>query len=458
MKKITRRNFLIASGKTVGTLVAASAFMGCASPEQAENCFPRSAMPVRTDDRLTAIDDIVENYMGQGYFPGATIVVARGGKIVYEKAYGYAMLNDMGVRLDDPRPMQMDIMFDMASCTKIMATTQSIMKLYSEGKIDLNATVASYIPEFAKNGKENVTVHQLLTHTSGLPQWKAMFLYIEKDKAKVLDYICNCELMFAPGEEKYSDLGFQMLGFLVERITGRSMDEYVKNEIYKPLGLKRTTYLPLANGFTTEDVAATSFGNPYEYAMVDEIDYPGFGYDCTADLDAFRTFTGWRNYTLQGECNDGNAWMANGGVAGHAGLYSDAEDLAVLCQAMLNGGIYKGVRLYKKEVIDEFTSEQNGKPSRGLGFERGSSFMGRGDRHYDAFGHAGFTGTHVVMNKTNKTTVIFLTNKQNVGFKPNSTSYYSPYSCCGEICELVWNIFGTEAPAETLADKIGTWL
>lgn len=458
MKKITRRNFLIASGKTVGTLAAASAFMGCASPEQAENCFPRSAMPVRTDDRLTAIDNIVENYMGQGYFPGATIVVARGGKIVYEKAYGYAMLNDMGVRLDDPRPMQMDTMFDMASCTKIMATTQSIMKLYSEGKIDLNATVASYIPEFAKNGKENVTVHQLLTHTSGLPQWKAMFLYIEKDKAKVLDYICNCELMFAPGEEKYSDLGFQMLGFLVERITGRSMDEYVKNEIYKPLGLKRTTYLPLANGFTTEDVAATSFGNPYEYAMVDEIDYPGFGYDCTADLDAFRTFTGWRNYTLQGECNDGNAWMANGGVAGHAGLYSDAEDLAVLCQAMLNGGIYKGVRLYKKEVIDEFTSEQNGKPSRGLGFERGSSFMGRSDRHYDAFGHAGFTGTHVVMNKTNKTAVVFLTNKQNVGFKPDSTSYYSPYSCCGEICELVWNIFGTEAPAETLADKIGTWL
>ena len=458
MKKITRRNFLIASGKTVGTLAAASAFMGCASPEQAENCFPRSAMPVRTDDRLTAIDNIVENYMGQGYFPGATIVVARGGKIVYEKAYGYAMLNDMGVRLDDPRPMQMDTMFDMASCTKIMATTQSIMKLYSEGKIDLNATVASYIPEFAKNGKENVTVHQLLTHTSGLPQWKAMFLYIEKDKAKVLDYICNCELMFAPGEEKYSDLGFQMLGFLVERITGRSMDEYVKNEIYKPLGLKRTTYLPLANGFTTEDVAATSFGNPYEYAMVDEIDYPGFGYDCTADLDAFRTFTGWRNYTLQGECNDGNAWMANGGVAGHAGLYSDAEDLAVLCQAMLNGGIYKGVRLYKKEVIDEFTSEQNGKPSRGLGFERGSSFMGRGDRHYDAFGHAGFTGTHVVMNKTNKTAVVFLTNKQNVGFKPNSMSYYSPYRCCGEICALVWNIFGTEAPAETLADKIGTWL
>ncbi len=101
------------------------------------------------------------------------------------------------------------------------------------------------------------------------------------------------------------------------------MDEYVKNEIYKPLGLKRTTHLPLANGFTTEDVAATSFGNPYEYAMVDEIDYPLY-YDCTADLDAFRTSSPAGATTpRQGECNDGNAWMANG-VAGHAG--------AVLCQ------------------------------------------------------------------------------------------------------------------------------
>ncbi len=112
-------------------------------------------MPVRTDDRLTAIDDIVGKKLhGTGIFPGATIVVARGGKIVYEKAYGYAMLNDMGVRLDDPRPMQMDTMFDMASCTKIMATTQSIMKLYSEGQDRPDATVASYIPEFAKNGRK----------------------------------------------------------------------------------------------------------------------------------------------------------------------------------------------------------------------------------------------------------------------------------------------------------------
>ena len=306
MKKISRRSFMIASGKAMGAMTVAAAFAGCASPEQAENCFKPSGMPVKEDARLTAIDAIVENYMGQGYFPGATIVVARGGKIVYEKSYGYAMLNDMGVRLDDPRPMEMNTMFDMASCTKIMADPvhhEAVQRRKDRPRCDRS----KLHPEFAKNGKENVTVHQLLTHTSGLPQWKAMFLYIDKDKSKVLDYICNCELMFAPGEEKYSDLGFQMLGFLVERITGRDMDEYVQNEIYKPLNLKRTTYLPLKNGFTTDDLAATSFGNPYEYAMVDEIGHPGFGYDCTADLDAFSKFDGWRNYTLVGECNDGNA-------------------------------------------------------------------------------------------------------------------------------------------------------
>ena len=137
MHKISRRNFLMTCGKTAGGLAAMTAFGGCASPEQAENGLfgSPSALPVKTDDRLAGIDAIVQDYMNQGYFPGAVIAVVRGGKIVYQKAYGYAMLNDMGVRLDDPRPMEQDTLFDMASCTKIMATTQSIMKLYSEGRL-----------------------------------------------------------------------------------------------------------------------------------------------------------------------------------------------------------------------------------------------------------------------------------------------------------------------------------
>lgn len=460
MNKISRRNFLATCGKAAGGLAALTAFGGGASPDQTENglfCAP-SALPVKTDDRLAGIDAIVQDYMNQGYFPGAVIAVVRGGKIVYQKAYGYAMLNDMGVRLDDPRPMELDTLFDMASCTKIMATTQSIMKLYSEGRLHLDDTLASYIPAFGAKGKQGITIRQLLTHTSGLPQWKPMFLYIDKDRQKVLDYICSCDLMFPAGEEHYSDLGFQMLGFLVEQLTGMGMEEYASTAIYQPLGLTRTTYLPLSNGFAPEEIAATSFGNPYEYAMVDEIDYPGFGYDCTEDLPAFEAFTGWRNYTLVGECNDGNCAMANGGVAGHAGLFSTAADLAVLCQMMMNGGVYKGVRLYDEKVIREFTSPQNGKASRGLGFERGSSFMSSGEPRYDTFGHAGFTGTHVVMNQTNKTGVVFLTNKQNVGFAPGKTSYYSPYACCGKICSLVWSVYGDVPPEDSIWDQLWSLL
>ena len=136
MHKISRRNFLMTCGKTAGGLAAMTAFGGCASPEQAENGLfgSPSALPVKTDDRLAGIDAIVQDYMNQGYFPGAVIAVVRGGKIVYQKAYGYAMLNDMGVRLDDPRPMEQDTLFDMASCTKIMATTLS----------DTGATAAEY--------------------------------------------------------------------------------------------------------------------------------------------------------------------------------------------------------------------------------------------------------------------------------------------------------------------------
>ena len=150
--------------------------------------------------------------------------------------------------------------------------------------------------------------------------------------------------------------------------------------------------------------------------------------------------------------------MANGGVAGHAGLYSDAEDLAVLCQAMLNGGIYKASAcIVRMSLICSPASRTASLPVVWA--------LSAARPLWDA---ATVTMTHSATrasryacrddNRTNKTAVIFLTNKQNVGFKPNSTSYYSPYNCCGEICELVWNTFGAEAPAETLADKISAWL
>ena len=155
------------------------------------------------------------------------MLVLKDGKIVLKKAYGVQQAFDWtsgeGVLLENTVPMQTTTMIDLASCTKISATTQAVMKLVTEGKLDVKEKVATYLPEFGQNGKENVTVEELLTHTSGLPQWRPMFLYCDT-KEEVLDYICNTSLMFEPGEYYYSDFGFFTSGFwwrrsVVNRLT-----------------------------------------------------------------------------------------------------------------------------------------------------------------------------------------------------------------------------------------------
>ena len=149
----------------------------------------------------------------------------------------------------------------------------------------------------------------------------------------------------------YSDFSFMTLGFIVEAVTGQDRDVFVKENVYEPLGMTSTTYKPLENGFTEDQIAATSLGNPYEYRMVDEENWPDVGYDCTKDAEAFEDFDGWRDYTLIGEVNDGNAGMGGQGVAGQAGLFSTAHDLGILLQCMLKGFEYIGVRLYSLETV-----------------------------------------------------------------------------------------------------------
>lgn len=270
-----------------------------------------------------------------------------------------------------------DTVYDLASFSKVMDTTQSIMKLYYEGKIKLDDKVIIYLPYFAQNCKENVTIEQLLTHTSGLPQWEPTFLYIKNDRDAELEYIEKLPLIFETGEVKYSDFGFMTLGFIVETIIGMGIEEYVENEIYKPLGTTKTMYNPLDKGIDKSNIAATSWGNPYEYIMVDEENYIEFGYDCSKDKEIFEKFTGWRNYTLVGEVNDGNAGMAKGGVSGHAGIFSTVEDLAILGQLMLNGGEYNGIKLYDKQTIDLFSKNHLGENNRGYGFELEKNIYGR---------------------------------------------------------------------------------
>ena len=187
--------------------------------------------------------------------PGAQILVMKDGKVVFEKSYGTIQAFDFSKEGDnkivDPIPVKNDTLFDLASVTKISATTQVFLHLVYEGKVSLEDKVTKYLPEFGKNGKEEVTIGQLLSHTSGLPQWKAIYLYSDNRQA-TLEYIENQKLEFEPGEYKYSDLGFMTLAFVAEKITGESFDEYATKTIYDPLNLKHTSFKPLDHGFNKE--------------------------------------------------------------------------------------------------------------------------------------------------------------------------------------------------------------
>ena len=471
---------------------------------------PSLTLPHDIDAGLeAAIDAAVAQYIRETYsstaVPGAVVLVAKDGKILAERAYGYSYLTDPpdgsehlnvqalipqgafalnaarnangstvslnGKRVDNPVPMSADTLFDLASITKVMATTQGIMKLVSEGKVDVNERVSTYIPGFEANGKDNVTVARLLTHTSGLSQWEPMYLLVDRDRAAVLEHYKGLRLAGSPGSYAYSDIGFRMLGFIIEAVSGMPQEEYLKENIYAPLGLTHITFNPLRNGFTPDDTAATSWGNYYEMAMVDAVNLLGFGYNNNSATDAIRLRTeymagiakrdagelgSWRNYTLRGEVNDGNSAMANDGVSGAAGLFASASDLAVLGQMMLQGGIYNGVRIYDEWVLDLFTGVRTG-TTYGYGFKLNQSFMGGTQaRNINTFGHDGFTGTQIWFDKETNMVVVVLTNKMNVGagISASGTQRRPAYSntlsnISPAVGNAVYNYLGSRASLRT---------
>ncbi|CAM3154374.1 serine hydrolase [Streptobacillus felis] len=376
------------------------------------------------------LDKITEKHIADKVMPGSVVLVAKDGNILYHKAIGNAQVLENGE--EKIRKMEDNTIFDIASLTKIFATTQAIMKLNSEGKIDLNERVMTYIPEFGKNGKENVKVRDLLTHTSGLTPWLPIFYHAQNSK-EVLDYICNLGLEYPTGTaRKYSDLSFMMLGFIVEKVSNMKLNDYVFTNIYYPLGLVRTRFLPL-EAYSGKDIASTSHGNPFEERMVKD---DNFGYKIDEDFDSFRY---WRRNTLTGLVNDGNSYYANNGVAGHAGLFSTAYELYVLGEVLLNGGTYNGKTIYSKEVAEEFTKVQSSF-GHGYGYEinRGgekSGYMGM-YANENFVGHTGFTGTQVVYDLKNHVQVVILTNKQNFGVN-EKTSYRSTWPYGREVMKLV---------------------
>ncbi|HEX6803216.1 MAG TPA: exo-beta-N-acetylmuramidase NamZ domain-containing protein [Terriglobales bacterium] len=319
--------------------------------------------------RLSVLDPIVESSLHNHDMPGAVLLVGHNGRVVYRKAFGERSL--------EPKveAMTVDTIFDMASLTKVIATTTAVMQLEQQGKIKLNDPVVKYIPEFGQNGKGDITLRDLLTHYSGLtPDIDLTPAFNSKAAAYSLAF---AEIPVTPPETRfiYSDTNFIVLGALVERLTGMSLDAYCAQNVFAPLGMSHTRFLPPAEWIP--QIAPTQY---------DE-----------------------NNQMLRGVVHDPRS-RRMGGVAGHAGLFSTADDLAKFAQALLDGGspILSGLTVHK------MTSPQQppNLPSvRGLGWDIDSPFSSnRGELlPVGSFGHTGFTGTSIWIDPTTRSYIILLT-------------------------------------------------
>jgi len=347
-------------------------------------------------------DSLIESSIGT-LTPGAVFLVARDGRVLHERAFGYAQLNDYeGHRLASPPVMRTSTVFDLASVTKVMATTMAMMLLVDRRQVDLDAPAWRYLPDFRGPHRDSITLRHLLSHSAGLVQWQPLY-YHAANSAQTYSVIRDMPLEWGVGDARhYSDLGFMLLGYIVERVSGQSLDKFLDTELYRPLGLRSTTFNPKARGFT--EFAATEKGNVYERHMVYD---STFGYRYLGDPTAWN---GWRQRILIGELDDGNSYYANGGVAGHAGLFSTAADLRVLLDLLNNRGSYGGRQYIRPEVVDAFLTRD--KYENYLGWQA-PSYLPEG-----SFSHTGFTGTYVAGVPLYKLSIVLLTNRQNMGTNP----------------------------------------
>ena len=337
-----------------------------ATHADARNAAQRPAAVVR----LSSVDAVIDHAISEGTVPGAVLLVGHNGRVIYRKAYGHRAL--------EPRrePMTLDTIFDLASLTKVIATTTAVMQLVERGKMRFNDPVAKYLPEFAQNGKQDITIRQLLTHYSGLPpdlDLKAPW----QGKQTGYDMAFAETLQDPPGSRfTYSDINFIVLGALVERVSGETLDEYSKRHIFIPLKMFHTRFLPPA--VWLPKIAPTQY---------DE-----------------------NNHMLRGVVHDPTV-RRMGGVAGQAGLFSTADDLAKFAQALLN----HGDGILSPASVEKMTSPEQ-PPSapvlRGFGWDIDSPYSSnRGDLlPIGGYGHTGFTGTSLWIDPAAKTYIILLTN------------------------------------------------
>jgi len=332
--------------------------------------------------------------------------VGSGNEIFYKKSYGYATLYDQELKVvENPDSTTVDHLFDIASLTKIFATTYAVMALHSDGLIQLDDSVADYIDEFAKPSHSEITIRHLLTHTSGLRQWYPTYYAID-NYMEFTDWVVDLDMIESPGENRrYSDLGFMVLGEIVERVTDQNIEDYLEERIYEPLGLSMIGFNPVPGN--DKKIVSTSHGNPFEKRMISD---ENFGYRIDIDPDSWNE---WRDYTLKGEVNDGNAFYTFEGMSGHAGLFATNDELSTLLQLILNGGYWNEKEIISSSTIEEFiTKDQFG---NGLGWAMDPEFLHAESLPEGSVGHTGFTGVNFVMSPKDDLYYIFLTNRQHVG-------------------------------------------
>jgi len=386
-------------------MIAIGACSGCARGYGAAG--PQHVAPNSNFARgIETADSLIAAAIGT-LTPGAVFLVAQNGRVVHERAFGYAQLNDYEMHpLASPRVMRMSTMFDLASVTKVMATTFAVMLLVDRGQIDADAPVWRYLPDFRGAHLDSITVRNLLQHSAGLVQWQPLY-YHASNSAQTYAVIRDMPLQWGVGEARhYSDLSFMLLGYIVERVSGQPLDVFLHQNLYEPLRLRSTTFNPRLHGF--KEFAATEQGNVYERHMVYD---STFGYLYKGDPTAWN---GWRQYVLNGEVDDGNSFYANGGVAGHAGLFSTAADLRVLLDLLNNRGSYNGRQYIRSQTVDIFLTRD--RYQNYLGWQ---SPPGLPD---GSFSHTGFTGTYVLGVPSSGLSIVLLTNRQNMG--TNARGYF----------------------------------
>jgi CubicO group peptidase (beta-lactamase class C family) len=360
---------------------------------------------VGMDSRKVAeLDSIILRAILDGATPGAALAVGRHGRLVRLRGYGsldwragFAPATDSSI-------------YDLASLTKVVGTTTAAMILVEEGKLDLDAPVSRYLPEWPPGGdKRHVTIRHLLTHTSGLPAYAPLWRELRGREAYARR-IGGMGLDVPPGTRTvYSDFGFLLLGFVIERQSGQTLDVFLRERVFEPFGMRDTGFNPRSWGETP--MAATGHG--------DAAPERAGGGDILARIAPTEEDTFFRHTHVHGIVHDENAY-ALGGVAGHAGLFSSARDLAVFAQMMLNGGEYGGVRILDSATIARFTRRQGDASSRALGWDTpsGGANAGTGFSPH-AFGHTGFTGTSIWIDPGRDLFVVLLTNRVNPTRKNN---------------------------------------